>query len=314
VLLVFVESYGRYALESPLADALRSELDEAGRALRQAGYASRSGMLTSPTFGGTSWLAHSTLQSGLWVDSEGRYERLLQSRRTTLMGLFREEGWRTVLSIPSSSRPWQPGKDFYRFHRMYGMDDVGYEGPIFGYTRVPDQYVLEALHRLELARPDRRPIMAEVDLASSHSPWAPLPQVVPWEQLGDGDVFWDMAIRGDTPSEVWADTTRLRQAYLASISYSLRTLTEFVLRYGDDDLVMVVVGDHQPISLVSGSEASHDVPISVIARDRSVLGAISAWNWQHGLRPRSDAPVWPMDEFRGRFLDAFDTPLDRVGR
>jgi hypothetical protein len=179
---------------------------------------------------------------------------------------------------------------------------------------VPDQFTLEALHRLELARRDRRPVMAEVDLASSHSPWAPLPHVVSWEQLGDGDVFWDMAIGGDTTAEVWADTTRLRQAYLASISYSLRTVVEFLLRYGGDDLVMVVVGDHQPISLVTGSDASHDVPVSVVAQDRSVLRAISGWDWEPGLRPRSDAPVWPMDAFRGRFLDAFDTPLDRVGR
>ena len=37
----------------------------------------RSAWLTSPTFGAASWLAHATLQSGLWVDSQQRYDQLL---------------------------------------------------------------------------------------------------------------------------------------------------------------------------------------------------------------------------------------------
>jgi hypothetical protein len=37
-----------------------------------------------------------------------------------------------------------------------------------------------------------------------------------------------------------------------------------------------------------------------------VLDDISSWGWQPGLRPAADAPVWPMDAFRDRFLDAFN--------
>ena len=47
------------------------------------------------------------------------------------------------------------------------------------------------------------------------------------------------------------------------------------------------------------------MPISVIAHDPAVLRAIDGWGWQDGLRPQTDAPVWPMDAFRDRFLDAF---------
>jgi hypothetical protein len=309
VLLVFVESYGRYALEGSLSGPLRTELDAADRALRREGFGSRSAFLTSPTFGGTSWLAHATLQSGLWVDSERRYDNLVSSRRTTLMALFREEGWRTVLSIPSSESPWPQGKGFYRFHRMYGTNDLGYDGPQLGYAKVPDQYTLEALHRLELSRKGRRPVMAEVDLASSHTPWAPLPHMVPWAEAYDPAVYEPMVWQGDSPGEVWADRTRLREAYLDSITYSLRAVIGFLQRYGDDDLVVVMVGDHQPISLVTGSGASHDVPVSVLAKDRAVLRRLAGWDWETGIRPGPEASVWPMDAFRGRFLDAFDTPL-----
>ena len=32
---------------------------------------------------------------------------------------------------------------------------------------------------------------------------------------------------------------------------------------------------------------------------------IAGWGWQDGLRPSPDAPVWRMDTFRDRFLQAF---------
>ncbi|MCW2492864.1 MAG: hypothetical protein JWN47_2228, partial [Frankiales bacterium] len=54
-----------------------------------------------------------------------------------------------------------------------------------------------------------------------------------------------------------------------------------------------------------GPGASHDVPITIIARDPAVMDRISGWGWQDGLRPDANAPVWPMDAFRDRFLTAF---------
>jgi hypothetical protein len=85
----------------------------------------------------------------------------------------------------------------------------------------------------------------------------------------------------------------------------LNTLVSFVQRYGDDNLVLVVLGDHQPSTMVTGQGASHDVPISVIAHDPAVLDKIAGWGWQDGLLPSAQAPVWPMNAFRDRFLSAF---------
>jgi hypothetical protein len=79
----------------------------------------------------------------------------------------------------------------------------------------------------------------------------------------------------------------------------------FVRLYGNDNTVLIVVGDHQPSTIVSGPGAGHDVPISIIARDPAVMDRISGWQWQEGLRPQRDAPVWRMDSFRDRFLTAF---------
>ena len=76
-------------------------------------------------------------------------------------------------------------------------------------------------------------------------------------------------------------------------------------RYGDKDLVLVVLGDHQPASVITGDDPNRDVPISIIARDPAVFSQISGWGWQDGLHPDPQAPVWRMDTFRDRFLAAF---------
>jgi hypothetical protein len=69
--------------------------------------------------------------------------------------------------------------------------------------------------------------------------------------------------------------------------------------------VLVVLGDHEPSTLVSGSGASHDVPISVIAHDPAVMRDVASFGWVDGMRPGASAPVWPMSAFRDRFLSAF---------
>jgi phosphatidylglycerophosphate synthase len=304
VLMVFVESYGRTALEGlPSSPRVRAALDRETSRLRAAGYSSASGFLTSPTFGGISWLAHGTLQSGLWVDNQDRYDRLLSGDRLTLTRAFGDAGWRTVALMPSDSRDWPEGKSFYRFDRIYGRYDLGYRGPRFAFAKMPDQFALAAFQRLELARRHRGPVMAEVDLASSHEPWTRIPSLMAWNRLGDGSVF--NQVHRANRKKLFRHPAAVKAAYAKSIVYSLQTLGSFVRRSGDKNLVMVVVGDHQPMTIVSGHGASRDVPITVIAHDRTVMDSIAGWGWQSGMRPDVQAPVWRMDAFRDRFFEAF---------
>jgi phosphatidylglycerophosphate synthase len=306
VLIVFVESYGKVALTDPLiAPGVDGVLGSATTSLQSAGFSARSGYLTSPTFGGISWLAHSTLQSGLWIDSQLRYNELIASDRFTLSDAFRDAGWRTVGDVPSNFEAWPEGTSFYHYDQIYDAHNVGYDGPQFSYSQMPDQYILSALQRLELAKTNRPPVMAEIDLVSSHTPWAPLPTMVNWAAIGDGSVYNGMPEAGASPTDVWSTNDGIVKAYGQSIQYSLTALTSFVTQYPDPNLVMVVLGDHQPATVVSGQNPSHDVPISIIAHDPAVLDDIASWGWSSGLRPAADAPVWPMSDFRNKFLTAF---------
>jgi hypothetical protein len=170
---------------------------------------------------------------------------------------------------------------------------------------MPDQYVLAALHRLELAKRHRPPLFAEVDLISSHTPWTRIPRLVPWDDVGDGSIFNRIPAEESTRAALFGDSKRARSAYGHSIEYTMSTIISFVQHFGDDKSVVVLLGDHQPATVVSGQGASHDVPISIIAHDPKVTDQTAEWHWQDGLRPSPEAPVWPMAAFRDRFLTAF---------
>jgi phosphatidylglycerophosphate synthase len=306
VLLLFVESYGRVAVQgssfSPRIDAV---LDKGTAQLRAGGFSSRSAFLTSSTFGGLSWLAHSTLQSGIRIGTQRGYDQLVRSDRLTLSVAFKRAGWRAVGVDPANKRTWPEGSTFYHYDKLYDRRNVGYRGPGFGVPPMPDQYVLLALHRLELAKRHRPPLFAEVDLISSHTPWTRIPPLISWDDVGDGSIFDRLPAKESTRAALFGDSERARGAYGHSIEYTLSTIISFVQRYGDDKLVVVLLGDHQPSTIVTGQGASHDVPISVIARDPKVMDRIAGWGWQDGMLPSPQAPVWPMDAFRDRFLSAF---------
>ena len=307
VLLVFVEAYGQQAVQgtsfSPEVDAV---LKQGDKRLRSAGFSSRSGFLDSATYGGISWLAHSSLQSGLWVDSQLRYNQLIAAKRFTLAQAFKQAGWRTVDDVPSNDRAWPQGEKYYHYDKIYNRYQVGYHGPTFTYASMPDQYIFSALQRLEIGKTHRKPLFAEVDTVSSHMPWNRIPHPIGWKQVGNGSIYNKTPMIHETGA-FWSNPTRVKAAYGTSIVYSMNTLTSFVQHYGDKNLVMIVLGDHQPLPIVSGRNSNHDVPISIIAHDPKVLEQIGSWGWNPGLQPKPTAPVWPMSAFRNRFLTAFDS-------
>ncbi len=308
VIIVFVESYGQVAVRgksfSPGIDAV---LRQRTAALARAGWSSQSAWVRSPTFGGISWLAHSTLQSGLWVDSNQRYNELTATKRFTLSDAFHKAGWHTVADDPSDGGAWPIGRSFYHYEKFYNRRNVGYRGPTFSYAKVPDQYTF-AKFQQNVLTPGHKPVMAEIDTVSSHIPWAPLPTMVPWNKLGNGSIFDSQPAKSESAATVWQNDNTVRKFYGQSIRYSLNVLTSWVTELNDPNLVLIMLGDHQPHTVVSGPGADHDVPISIIARSPSVFRQIASWHWQDGLLPNLKAPSEPMDAFRNQFLNTFNTP------
>lgn len=306
VLVIFVESYGRVALTDPdIAPAVTAVLDDGTRRLGSAGWQARSGYLTSPTAGGGSWLAHATLLSGLWIDSQQRYRNLVASDRLTLTRAFAGAGWRTIGVMPGNTSAWPDG-DVYGYDEIRDSRSLGYAGPAYGWARVPDQYTLAEAERLMTERTDPRPRMAVVPLVSSHAPWTPVPSLVDPATVGDGSTLTPAGGSAEPPEAILTrDPVRVRADYRKSVAYSLTSVIRQLERTPAEDLVVIMVGDHQPAPVVTGPDAGRDVPVTVLAGDSEVIDRIQDWGWTAGLRPDADAPVWRMDTVRDRIMTDF---------
>ena len=88
-----------------------------------------------------------------------------------------------------------------------------------------------------------------------------------------------------TAPQLWSDRAAVPAAYRTSIVYSLTSLLSFVERRHDDDLVVVMLGDHQPSTIVSGSVATGTCPSPSSRGTHAVVRQLSGWGWQAGLRP-----------------------------
>jgi hypothetical protein len=198
VLVVFIESYGRTALDNPLYAPSVSEVLASGTTrLKVKGIESRSAYLTSSTVGGLSWLAHGSFMSGLWIDNQRRYQSLVISDRFTLNKAFRKAGWRTLAVMPAIARAWPEGA-FYGYDQIYTASTLGYAGKPFNWVTMPDQYVMSAFRKRELDVAGRKPVMTEFALISSHAPWTPIPKMIDWSMVGDGSIFSRSSMRWKT--------------------------------------------------------------------------------------------------------------------
>ncbi|QQA43119.1 sulfatase [Pelagovum pacificum] len=295
VYLLFVESYGQSWLQEDLyRDDALERLTAVESRLGDAGFSMRSAWLTSPTQGGQSWLAHATALSGLWVSSQRRYDALIGSQRTSLNRQFRAAGWQTLAVMPAISRDW-PEARWYGYDDLRDKERMEYRGLPFEWVTMPDQYTLS--RTTDLVSEMDGPVMVEAALITSHAPWTPLPDILPWEDIGDGSIYDGSHREGGTPAEVWDDYDDVRVAYGKTLDYSLEIIGQWVERSADDSLV-VVLGDHQPAPLIAGEEAGAAVPVHVISRDPDLLEMLPG-AWTPGLLPDPELAERPMTDLRG---------------
>lgn len=304
VILIFVESYGRGYLDAERFSAgAHQRLQATEHTLREAGLSSRSGWLSSPVRGGRSWLAHSTLQSGLQIDNQARFDRLVTSDRVSINGLFQQAGWQSIGVMPAIQMAWPEG-GWYRYARLHVSADMGFAGERFGYVTMPDQYTLSHFENA-MRHETEQPVMATIALLSTHAPWTPLPRKLDWDIIGDGAVY-DGSNRFGEPVS-WKYREKVQDMYAQSFDYTLDVIGEYAARYADDALI-IVVGDHQPPPIINGWGKSADVPVHFISRDTSLLERLPEAHWGPGMIPTDAQASQGMFTLRHSLSTLFEEP------
>ncbi|SFQ40406.1 Phosphoglycerol transferase MdoB [Roseivivax halotolerans] len=308
VLIVFVESYGRASFDTELYAATHvPTLRAAQETLGQEGLAMRSGWLEAPTRGGQSWLSHATFANGLRVADQISYRAMLASPRETLFHIAGRSGFHTAAVMPQITLDW-PESSRMGFETVLASSDLGYKGLPFNWVTMPDQYTYSALDRMLRNDTSDRPVFAQFATGTSHAPWVPIPDLIGWDEVGDGQVFNEMALSGDTPKEVWLDRDRVRDQYRKAIDYALRVTFDYAALHADDPPLILVIGDHQAAGFVALDE-SYDVPMHVVGPPE-LVARIESWGFSDGLVPDAALPVRPMGEMRNLILEAFTNGAD----
>ena len=308
VFIFLVESYGRTLFARPRQFAgMRDTYDAFARELGQAGFHVASSLLDSPTYGGGSWFAHATLATGLRIGDGLEFGLLRQTRPQprTMAWFFQQAGYRTVLVQPGTTRPFPEG-EVYGFDRKYYAPDLQYQGPPFGWATMPDQYVVDFVHRQEVA-PATRPLFIEYALVSSHAPWNVQPPIVDdWSRLAHGRVYHDL-----TPVRfpvTWQTLAEAGDAYVSSLVYDFEILKRYLTTSISRDALIIVMGDHQPSAKVTEDDPSPAVPIHVITRSRALIDLFTSAGYTAGLTPSPTGPIPGMETFLPDLLERLSTP------
>jgi hypothetical protein len=308
VFIVFIESYGAISFQRPeIASRLEPVRAQFADDISATHRRVVSAFAKSPTFGGSSWLAHISLLSGIDVRDPDTNAKLMAAHRDTLVRAFGRHGVRTVGLMPGLRQNWPEG-GFYGFEDVYGADRLAYGGPEFGWFAIPDQYSLDRLDALEVSRSPRRPLFVFFPTISTHFPFSPTPPYqADWRRMTNPKPY-------DGPAIVKAyarqpDWTDFGPGYVDAITYDFTCLGGFLRKEPDRDFVMVLLGDHQPAAAVSGEGASWNVPVHVVASRSAVLDRLRDHGFRDGLVPDATA-LGGIHELLPMLLDAFGDPIN----
>jgi hypothetical protein len=281
-----IESYGAIVFHDERIERWSaSEYDALLAALEDAGYTVRTGYLDAPVFGGSSWMAQHSLLCGAWIDSQERFESSFLIKAPCLPELLNAAGYRTVIAAANTTFQEDRYERKFPFDAYYFRDDFGYRGMRYGWSFVPDQFVIHVIDKREVKPHAGAPIFVHYQLTTSHHPWNMIPPYIEdWDLSGDGSR--EFVADGTTFENRFISGRHYKRGYWGTIEYSLRTIAGYAASLEDDDALIFILGDHQPRHPLSDMHADPWwVPVHVLSRNPDRVAPFAELGYVEGLRP-----------------------------
>jgi hypothetical protein len=209
---------------------------------------------------------------------------MAQKRRTLVTELGRAHGYRTVAVMPGlqSTGPKAPSTDSIASTTRSSCTTRDRASVVAD----PRPVALRSSNTSSWRPRNRRPgvcVPADDQHAHAVQPDAAVSAVV-------GAHAHAAAVRRGGYQKAWAeppDWLNLGPSYVHSMDYALATLGGFVGLPRTRDVVLVLIGDHQPPAVVSGEGAPWDVPVHVVSSRGAFLDALVAHGFTRGVHPRA---------------------------
>lgn len=306
VYLIMLESLGAVVYDNPRSEkVLRASRERFATDIAASGRQVVSAFFRSPTFAGGSDLAHLGLLSGIDLSDPMRYDVLLTTQRPTLNSLFRAQGYQIFGVYSALDWEW-PERAFYGFDVLLTRRDLGYAGPAMGYWEIPDQFTAARFEQLFPRAGNAPPRLVFFPTITCHLPFSPIPPFQPdWHRVLGAQPFDDSEVhRALAERPNWLD---MFPDFVRMVSYTYQWLGAYLRQPEPREAIYVLIGDHQPAANITGDDASWDVPVYIVSRDRKLLALFVEQGFHHGLEPPRKS-LGPMHALTGMLLQAFSAP------
>lgn len=302
--MIFLETYGAVLYDQKDSSAAvahtRAQLE---KSILESGRNVVSAFYVSPTIGGASDLAHLSVLSGIDLKDSRKHDVLLTTQRPTLLDVFEREGYETFGLYHSVGWEWVE-RAFYSFDQYIDGPALNYEGPAFGFWKIPDQFAAARVEQLYPRDEKAKPRFTFFPTISSHFPFHQVPPYQPdWKKLLSPQPF-DSAAAARAQAEP-VNWEYMKPDYLRTINYTNTWLAGYFSQPEPRETVYVMIGDHQPTGSVSREPTPWDVPVFIVSKDKSLLDRFKAMGFTDGLTPKKRVPLGTLNELTATLLKGF---------
>lgn len=302
--MIFLETYGAVLYDQKDSSAAvahtRAQLE---KSILESGRNVVSAFYVSPTIGGASDLAHLSVLSGIDLKDSRKHDVLLTTQRPTLLDVFEREGYETFGLYHSVGWEWVE-RAFYSFDQYIDGPALNYEGPAFGFWKIPDQFAAARVEQLYPRDEKAKPRFTFFPTISSHFPFHQVPPYQPdWKKLLGPQPF-DAAAAARAQAEP-VNWEYMKPDYLRTINYTNTWLAGYFSQPEPRETVYVMIGDHQPTGSVSREPTPWDVPVFIVSKDERLLDRFRAMGFTDGLTPKKRVPLGTLNELTAVLLKGF---------
>lgn len=304
VTMIFLETYGAVLFDqAESSNAVAQTRTELEKAILASGRNVVSAFYVSPTIGGASDLAHLSVLAGIDLKDSRKHDVLLTTDRPTLMDVFNRDGYETFGVYHSVGWDWVE-RAYYGYDRYLSGPDLGYEGPAFGFWKIPDQFAAARVDDLYPRNDSAKPRFTVFPTISSHFPFHQVPPYQPdWKKLLGPEPFdAQAAARAQAEPVNWEN---MKPDYLRTINYTNTWLAGYFQQPEPRETVYIMIGDHQPTGSVSHEATPWDVPVYLVSKDNALLDRFRAMGFTDGLTPQKRVPLGGLHDLTQVLLKGF---------
>ncbi|NJO68629.1 MAG: sulfatase-like hydrolase/transferase [Bacteroidetes bacterium] len=228
-----------------------------------------------------------------------------------LMRYFKAQGYMNyrINAIPDNEKmkiPWTQYSNLYAIDEWIFFKSMNYKGRLYGFgPSPPDQFSLAYAHNY-IKNQGKKPFTLFFITQSSHSPFISPDTIADnWEHLNEGimekkkrSVFFRKPTVDD---------------YTKAIRYQIMMLTDYILKFGEENDVFILIGDHQPPLITNGKNDGFETPIHIICKNEALIKQFENLGFNRGLEITDRTNTMKHEGFYPIFMKAFLSEYGKPG-